>query len=85
MLRVLFANLVIPDVEAEIEEWFKIYKWVEDEKDKLLYRSEVKEDTMIVLYPRFVNFKEYWSLPRADKTRLEKRKIAWYRALESIS
>ena len=73
------------DVEAEIEAWFKIYKWVEDEKDKLLHRYKVEKDTMIVLYPRFVNFKEYWSLPAADKTRLEKERIAWYRAFESIS
>jgi len=72
------------DVETEIETWFKIYKWVEDEKDKLLHRYQAEKRIMIVLYPRFINFKEYWSLPRAHKKRLEKNKIVWYKALESF-
>lgn len=72
------------DIETEIETWFKIYKWVEDKKDELLHRYEVEDSIMIVLYPRFINFKEYWSLPRDDKTRLDKNKIAWYKAFNSF-
>jgi len=73
------------DIETEIETWFKIYKWVEDKKDELLHRYKVEDSMMIVLYPRFINFKEYWSLPRADKERLDKNKIAWYKEINSFS
>lgn len=72
------------DVEAEIETWLKIYKWIGDRKDDLLRRYEVEETKMIVLYPRFINLKEYQSLPRADKARLDKKKIAWYKGLNSF-
>ena len=72
------------DVEAEIETWLKIYKWIGERKDDLLRRYEVEESKMIVLYPRFINLKEYESLPRADKARLDKKKIAWYKGLNSF-
>ena len=72
------------DVETEIETWLKIYTWIADEKDKLLGRYEVEDSIMIVLYPRFINFKEYWSLSRADKARLDKNKIVWYKAFNSF-
>lgn len=73
------------DVKAEVEEWLKIYKWIEAEKDELLHRYEVEKDTMIVLYPRFISFKEYSTLPSVEKAHLEKKRIIWYRPLESFS
>ena len=72
------------DVETEIETWFKIYKWIEDEKDDLLRRYEVEDSIMIVLYPRFITFKEYRSLPRTDRERLDTNKIIWYPEIRSF-
>lgn len=72
------------NVEDEIETWFKIYKWIEEEKEKLLQRYKVENDVVIVLYPRFISFKEYYSIPRANRTHLDKKKIVWHRELNSI-
>ena len=66
------------DVEAEIETWFKIYKWIEDKEDELLHQYGLEKEIMIVLYPRFVNFKEFQSLSENSRQRLEKNKIIWY-------
>jgi hypothetical protein len=72
------------NVENEIEIWLKIYKWIEDKKDELLRRYEIEDRSMIVLYPRFINFKEYRSLKRIDRAILDKNKIVWYNKFQSI-
>jgi hypothetical protein len=72
------------EVEDEIDVWFKIYRWIEEKKDDLLHRYKIEENNMIILYPRFISSKEYWSLHRQEKAFLEKNKIAWYKQFDSI-
>ena len=72
------------DIEAEMETWLKIYRWIEEKKDELLRRYEIEDRSMIVLYPRFINLKEYWSLRRLDRTRLDTSKIFLRKFLSAI-
>jgi len=73
------------NVETEIETWLKIYKWIEDKKDEMLHRYKIEDRNMIVMYPRFISFKEYWSLPRFDKSGLDDVKIAWYKSFRTMT
>lgn len=73
------------DVETEIDEWLKIYRWIENKKDEILRQQRVEDRMMIVLYPRFISLREYWSLSRFDKARLDNTKIIWHKLFNTFS